>query len=168
MSVSTQQRAIINGRIASALDASRPRLAPQLAPSRLPATPPLYLVSEGAPSLSAPERGVIPTFSIVAMDAFRFPITEARKNFGWTAGDYLSAQVQNGRACLRLSKGESEIQISPNGRIMLPIWVRRRLFVDGDDQLLLQLSVPEQDACLTICTTAELHSALSTFNHRSN
>jgi bifunctional DNA-binding transcriptional regulator/antitoxin component of YhaV-PrlF toxin-antitoxin module len=168
MTLSTQQRAIILERHTSSLEATRPRLAPQASPSLLPVAPPLYLVSERAPALQTPKTRVTPTFSIVAMDAFRFPINEARKSFGWKAGKYLNVQVEGARAFLRLSTTESEIQVSPNGRIMLPFWVRRRLLVEIDDQLLLQHSIPGQEACLSICTASELFFNLSALNEGSD
>ena len=102
------------------------------------------------------------------MDDYRLPITEARKGFGWKAGDYLRAQIIDSQAILTLIQGHSDIQISPTGRITLPVWVRLRLFIDATDQLLIQHSLPEDQASLTISSTAQLFLALTMPTNRSH
>lgn len=172
MSLSTQQRAIINERQVANLHAAqllsaRPKLAPVTSTPGTSIPTPLRLVHGDAPALAAPSVGQIPIFSIVAMDDYRFPITEARKGFGWKAGDYLRAQIIESQAVLTPAQGQSDIQISPTGRITLPVWVRLRLFIDATDQLFIQHSLPEDEASLTISSTAQLFLALTMPTNRS-
>jgi len=100
----------------------------------------------------------------VAMESFRFPITQARKAFDWECGQYIAIKVIGHSVKLTLSSTESEIQISSTGRIMLPVWVRRRLSIEANDQILLQHSIAGQEDSLTITSASELFRLISHTN----
>ena len=168
-SLSAQQRAIINERqvinLQSAqLLAARPPLAPQPTKNRVSIAPALHLVRSEIPALGPAATTPTPLFSIVAMEAFRFPITQAKKAFHWECGQYIATKVIGSSVILTLSSTQSELQISPTGRIMLPVWVRRRLSLEANDQILLQHSIAGQEDSLTITSTSELFRIISNSN----
>ena len=170
-SLSAQERAIITERqvinLQSAqLLAARPPLAPQPVNNRVATAPVLHLVPTQIPALILGSPTPTPIFSIVTMEAFRFPIAQARKIFQWECGQYISIKITGSSVNLTLSSTETEIQISPTGRIILPVWVCRRLSLEANDQILLQHSVEGEEDSLKIYSTSELSRLISTTNWR--
>lgn len=168
-SLSAQQRAIITERQVINLQSAqlltaRPPLAPQPVNNRVATAPVLHLVPTQIPALILGSPTPTPIFSIVTMEAYRFAIAQARKILHWECGQYVAIEIIDRSAILTLSFTQTEIQISPIGRIALPVWARRRLCLEANDQILLQHSIAGEEDSLTINSASELFRLISTTN----